>query len=306
LRQIKRLRRFLENGIGVHHAGLLPILKEAVEIMFSEGWIKVLFATSTFAMGVNMPARTVAFLKMRKRNRGEAYELLTSSEYLQMSGRAGRRGKDAIGTVIIYSDEAMDMPNMNELKAMLLEKGTPLESKFKITYKMMLHLLQSEHVDITDILRLSFSQYDHLLAVIYAQKRQHELAAALSASGSADFSCCTGTIADLEILEQIHALNHCIALALSADLVPGRVVTISFRNYFGEKAVIIQQCKDQKQMMQLRVVTIASNVELAEDENSGMLSKFNGQLDSGEYYEYTTIDLENVLSIINYTFKQVP
>lgn len=82
----------LKRGIGVHHGGLLPILKELVELLFSDALIKVLFATETFAMGLNMPARTVVFTSLKKFD-GEAMRYMTSGEYIQMSGRAGRRGK---------------------------------------------------------------------------------------------------------------------------------------------------------------------------------------------------------------------
>lgn len=97
----------LERGIAVHHSGLLPILKEAVEILFSRSLIRVLFATETFAMGVNMPARTVVFAATRKHD-GSGFRSLTPGEYTQMAGRAGRRGRDTSGTVIIVPppDEA--------------------------------------------------------------------------------------------------------------------------------------------------------------------------------------------------------
>ena len=87
-------------GIGVHHGGLLPIVKEMVEILFARGWIKVLFATETFAMGVNMPARTVVFNDLGKHDGTNKRDLLPG-EFTQMAGRAGRRGLDPVGTVIV-------------------------------------------------------------------------------------------------------------------------------------------------------------------------------------------------------------
>lgn len=94
------MQKLLENGIGIHHRGILPILKEIVEILFQERCIKILFATETFAMGINMPAKTVVFDSIRKYD-GLEQRLLMSSEYIQMAGRAGRRGLDETGTVII-------------------------------------------------------------------------------------------------------------------------------------------------------------------------------------------------------------
>ena len=109
LPQILRMRDLLSRGIGVHHGGLLPIIKEIVEILFGRGLVKVLFATETFAMGVNMPAKTVVFSGLRKHD-GSSFRDLLPGEYTQMSGRAGRRGLDATGMVIIAcSDQIPDV-----------------------------------------------------------------------------------------------------------------------------------------------------------------------------------------------------
>ena len=106
LPQVEALLPLLKRGIGIHHGGLLPILKEIVEILFSEGLIKCLFATETFAIGINMPAKTVVFTNTRKWD-GKEIRWVTSGEYIQMSGRAGRRGKDDRGIVIQMMDEKM-------------------------------------------------------------------------------------------------------------------------------------------------------------------------------------------------------
>jgi ATP-dependent RNA helicase DOB1 len=96
LPQVGAVLPFLQRGIGIHHGGLLPILKEVIEILFGEGLVKILFATETFAMGLNMPAKTVIFTNVRKFD-GKDFRWLTGGEYIQMSGRAGRRGKDKQG-----------------------------------------------------------------------------------------------------------------------------------------------------------------------------------------------------------------
>src|ERR1700734_1671356 len=93
LPQIEHIKPLLKRGIGVHHSGLLPILKEVVEILFQESLIKVLFATETFALGINMPAKTCIFTTTYKFD-GQIFRQLSSGEYIQMSGRAGRRGTD--------------------------------------------------------------------------------------------------------------------------------------------------------------------------------------------------------------------
>ena len=93
LPQVTQVLPILKKGIGIHHGGLLPILKETIEILFSENLIKCLFATETFAMGVNMPAKTVIFTAHRKFD-GKDFRPISGGEYIQMSGRAGRRGMD--------------------------------------------------------------------------------------------------------------------------------------------------------------------------------------------------------------------
>ena len=95
-----QLTELLKRGIGVHHSGILPILKEVVEMLFQKGWVKLLFATETFAMGVNMPARTVVFDNIRKHD-GKEFRTLLPAEYIQMAGRAGRRGLGRRGTKLL-------------------------------------------------------------------------------------------------------------------------------------------------------------------------------------------------------------
>lgn len=93
LPQVVNVLPLLRRGIGIHHGGLLPILKETIEILFGEGLLKTLFATETFAMGLNMPARTVLFTSPRKFD-GKEMRWITSGEYIQMSGRAGNENNE--------------------------------------------------------------------------------------------------------------------------------------------------------------------------------------------------------------------
>lgn len=134
LPQVVSLCSLLEKGIGFHHAGMLTLLKEMVEILFSDGLLKVVFATSTFAIGLNMPAKAVVFTQSVKFN-GEKMETLPSSEYLQMAGRAGRRGKDDKGASIICIDEDFGkIPHTDEYEEMFDSKGNKLESKLRMKY----------------------------------------------------------------------------------------------------------------------------------------------------------------------------
>ena len=158
LPQVKRMESLLLRGIGVHHSGILPILKEIIELLFQNGVVKLLFATETFAMGINMPARTVVFDSVRKYD-GRQFRPLLPTEYTQMAGRAGRRGHDPTGTVMIMCKT--EVPHFNVLQTMMCGKAQNLVSQFKITYPMVLNLRRvSESVSVEDMMRKSFKEMD--------------------------------------------------------------------------------------------------------------------------------------------------
>jgi superfamily II RNA helicase len=139
--QYQEIYELMRRGIAYHHSGLIPILKEIVEIMFGKGLVKVLYATETFAVGVNMPTKTVVFGELEKfDDKGRRY--LRTDEYLQMSGRAGRRGLDKVGTVILIP--TMDWPDQNQLRSMMTGKSPCIISKFSPTYQFLLKTLQTE------------------------------------------------------------------------------------------------------------------------------------------------------------------
>ncbi|KAF7302996.1 ATP-dependent RNA helicase [Mycena kentingensis (nom. inval.)] len=155
LPQIARTRDLLSRGIGVHHGGLLPLVKEVVEILFARGLVKILFATETFAMGVNMPAKCVVFSGIRKHD-GRSFREILPGEYTQMAGRAGRRGLDATGTVIIVANDSL--PEQTTLQTMILGIPTKLSSQFRLTYNMILNLLRVEALKVEEMIKRSFSE----------------------------------------------------------------------------------------------------------------------------------------------------
>ncbi len=161
LPQVENVLSLLKRGIGIHHSGLLPILKETIEILFGEGLIKALFATETFAMGLNMPARTVVFTNARKFD-GKGFRWLSSGEYIQMSGRAGRRGLDDKGIVILMIDEKMS-PGVG--KTILQGLPDPLNSAFHLTYNMVLNLLRVEGINPEYMLEKSFYQFQNYAVI---------------------------------------------------------------------------------------------------------------------------------------------
>ncbi|KAG8527959.1 ATP-dependent RNA helicase mtr4 [Bacidia gigantensis] len=171
LPQIQNILPLLKRGIGIHHSGLLPILKETIEILFQEGLIKVLFATETFSIGLNMPAKTVVFTSVRKFD-GVTQRWVTPSEFVQMSGRAGRRGIDERGIVIMMIDEKME-PSI--AKDIVRGEQDKLNSAFYLGYNMILNLMRVEGISPEFMLERCFYQFQNTASVSGLEKELHDL-----------------------------------------------------------------------------------------------------------------------------------
>lgn len=157
LPQVVRTRYNLCRGITAHHAGLLPLVKEVTEMLFSEGYVKVLFATETFAIGVNMPARSVVFSGLNKHD-GRRRRILESGEYTQMSGRAGRRGIDKVGNVFMFMAPDERAPELGQLKRTMTAPPISLKSAFRLTYNMILNVLRVDELRVEEVMKQSFSE----------------------------------------------------------------------------------------------------------------------------------------------------
>ncbi|KAI9487455.1 MAG: rRNA-processing arch domain-containing protein [Benjaminiella poitrasii] len=171
LPQIQQLLPLLRRGIGVHHGGLLPIMKETIEVLFQEGLLKVLFATETFSIGLNMPAKTVVFTSVRKFD-GKSLRWVSSGEYIQMSGRAGRRGLDERGVVIMMIDEKME-PAV--AKGMVKGESDRMNSAFHLSYNMILNLLRVEGVSPEYMLEKCFFTFQNDTNIPLYEKQLTEL-----------------------------------------------------------------------------------------------------------------------------------
>ena len=153
----------LERGVAAHHAGMLPAFKEVVEELFQLKLLKVVFATETLALGVNMPARSVVLEKLEKFN-GEARVPITPGEYTQLTGRAGRRGIDVEGHSVIQWADGLDP---EAVAALASRRSYPLNSSFKPTYNMAVNLVDQFGRERTrQILELSFAQFQADRAVV--------------------------------------------------------------------------------------------------------------------------------------------
>jgi ATP-dependent RNA helicase DOB1 len=168
LPQIELILPLLKRGIGIHHGGLLPILKEVIEILFQEGLIKALFATETFSIGLNMPAKTVVFTSVRKFD-GKDFRNLSGGEYIQMSGRAGRRGLDARGIVIMMCDEKIEP---DAAKSMVKGQADRLDSAFHLGYNMIINLMRVEGVSPEYMLERCFYQFQNSMSVPVLEERE--------------------------------------------------------------------------------------------------------------------------------------
>ena len=136
LEQYAILIKCLEKGVAFHHSGLLPVFKEIVEILYGKHLVKVLFATETFAVGVNMPTKTVVFTSLEKYTNDD-FRYLMTHEYLQMGGRAGRRGIDKEGLVILLPNLG-ELPNVHVMNNLINGSSQTIQSKFTADYKLLL------------------------------------------------------------------------------------------------------------------------------------------------------------------------
>jgi superfamily II RNA helicase len=135
------LVKLLEKGIGIHHSGMIPVLREIVELMISKKYIKLLFATESFAIGLDCPIKTAVFSNVSKFD-GTSERFLMAHEYTQMAGRAGRRGIDTIGNVV-HCNNLFNLPSNYEYKKMLNGKPQQLVSKFHISFDLIFNLLKN-------------------------------------------------------------------------------------------------------------------------------------------------------------------
>ncbi|KAK6339084.1 ATP-dependent RNA helicase mtr4 [Orbilia brochopaga] len=236
--QIQHILPLLRRGIGIHHSGLLPILKEVIEILFQEGLIKVLFATETFSIGLNMPAKTVVFTSLRKFD-GITQRWVSSSEFIQMSGRAGRRGLDDRGIVICMIDEKIEP---NTARDIVKGEQDKLNSAFYLGYNMILNLMRVEGISPEYMLERCFFQFQNTANASSLEKELQELDAERHAMQIED----EGTVREYYDLRQqldtygqqmrdvVNHPNYCLQF-----MQPGRLVRVKYKGVdFGWGAVV--------------------------------------------------------------------
>ncbi|KAJ7204463.1 antiviral helicase [Mycena pura] len=244
LPQIARMRDLLSRGIGVHHGGLLPLVKEVVEILFARGLVKILFATETFAMGVNMPAKCVVFSGIRKHD-GRSFRDILPGEYTQMAGRAGRRGLDATGTVIIVVNDSL--PEQTTLQTMMLGTPSKLSSQFRLTYNMILNLLRVEALKVEEMIKRSFSENASQRLLPDQQKQVIESEKTLSTLPKLNCNVCQPDIEGFydDSFAIVSFNQRLLAMAVSHPqgaklLASGRVVVLRDMHFKSNLAVLLK------------------------------------------------------------------
>lgn len=226
LPQITGLLPLLRKGIAVHHSGMLPILREAVELLFQEGHVRVLFATETFSLGLNMPARCCIFSSARKFD-GHVTRWVSSGEYIQMSGRAGRRGIDDKGIVIVMLEEELDPQQAQQIMSGVADA---MSSTFKVSYNLVLNATRSSSTNPETIVLQSFFSY---LQTEEGGEMAADTAADLQSAAAAIHVKDESLLAELAVLEErMASAQQAHSLTVSAPdvalpfLVPGRVVAL--------------------------------------------------------------------------------
>jgi ATP-dependent RNA helicase HelY len=201
LDQVKLISSLARKGIGFHHAGLLPILKQLVEVLFTRGLMQVVFATDTLALGVNMPARSVVVGRMSKWD-GRRRRVLTSNEFQQMAGRAGRRGMDAFGHVIVpYSPWISFRDTLETATGPLL----PVRSAFAVRYNTVLNLWDPPHGErVRNMLQQSLAQFQTSQRIRQLEDDIFEIGGDMAGVPK---GCLIGLDAGDELLEDYRVVN---------------------------------------------------------------------------------------------------
>lgn len=207
LPEYTRLVSLLQKGVGIHHSGMIPVLREIVELMISKKYIKVLFATESFAIGLDCPIKTAVFISLKKHDGGEYPRYLMSHEYTQMAGRAGRRGIDTIGNVI-HCSNLFDLPDLTTYKEILGGVPQKLTSKFQIYYPMILNLL-SDSIEYEEFVKKSMlsSELESIENGLRMQIAELESGLSEKKDGFKTVKCA------IEILQEFHDLNKSLEMA---------------------------------------------------------------------------------------------
>lgn len=233
----------LEVGVAAHHAGMVPAFKEAVEELFSAGHLKVVFATETLALGINMPARTVVLDSLSKFD-GEGHSLLKPGDYTQLTGRAGRRGIDVIGHGVVLHSPYVRLDQVQKIA----ELGAhPLTSSFRPTYNMAANLIGNYEQDRAEqLLTASFAQYQREGEQVASQRNLAEMGERL-VDERLRAECERGSIEEYAALVE-HSTESGMSLG---ELHPGDVIDVVRGPHEGRYVIVRRLNRGKKGMRAL-------------------------------------------------------
>jgi ATP-dependent RNA helicase HelY len=232
----------LSHGVAAHHAGMIPPFKETVEELFKEGLIKVVFATETLALGINMPARTVVIESLTKFT-GEKHELMTAGQYTQLSGRAGRRGIDELGHSIVLFQRFTPFDTITRLAS---TRTYPLNSSFQPSYNMAVNLVRTyDRHEAEHLVNSSFAQFQADRDVVSLERARERNEAYLASyhekmvCDRGDFDSYRALLERLKRAESARSSHSSVAVVNAiAALKPGDVIDVPGGRKRGRYAVL--------------------------------------------------------------------
>ena len=316
--QIQETREILKSGIGIHHSGLLPILKEIIEILYSKNLLKILFATTSFSIGLNMPTKTVVFTEIYKFNEDHK-EILTSSEYLQMCGRAGRRGIDEVGEVYILLMDPVYKNEDDDIFEMLTKIGTNVESKFRLSYKTIITFFSRNLKKIEEFFKESFLEslnaqnIPKIMGEIHTLKSDSEqILGTISCSKTNDVEFIK---THFELYSQLEYLNNSIFVddffKQTLDCC-GRIIKVfDFDDLCEKTVIVIRYYDDYNNEIWTLDLKKANNLIIYEEEIKSKNKKKNNEnlelKKEGKYkhyfFKYKDYFKKNIIEIYNNTIN---
>jgi ATP-dependent RNA helicase HelY len=275
----------MEVGLAAHHAGMVPPFKEAVEACFAAGLVKVVFATETLAVGINMPARAVVIEKLSKFT-GERHQLLTAGEYTQLTGRAGRRGIDEVGYAIVLWSPFVTFEQVANLVS---TRTFAISSRFRPTYNMAANLVRRyEPGEAHHLLNLSFAQYQADRDIVRVETRLEKTEERI-ASSRQQLACSRGDAEDYlrlqRQLDDIRSSRPSVSRKVDevlSTLRPGDVLRIPGRRNAGPAVVL--SAAPRRGGVQLRVLTARKHRLTLTADDFDMLPQKLGRIELPEPY----------------------
>ncbi len=258
LKEYVELVSMLEKGIAVHHSGVTPIFREMIELLFKKGYVRLLFATETFAVGINMPTRSVVFTALKKYTQG-GYRCLFPHEYTQMAGRAGRRGIDTVGYIFHLNNFYINKNtvNVDEYRHIVNGNSQEIQSRISITPSMILrYLYTTNRCNIDEYLKNSMIYDETLKQQNYLKLKQQQLMKHYDACEAEleNYTFKTSYESALDFYNYMNESTNCLNATVSQSVIKRYRKTVKKwgeKNLEQDANVIIKFKKAESQLIKL-------------------------------------------------------